>query len=92
MDYYQGSIPLHFIPFFLENQMAENLEAPTSSQAIESGKTVIADDGSGKAVSSNAPSPLPLPDFSPLSQDSEQDVTAYAESVVEKIERAERTS
>ena len=92
MDYYQGSIPLHFIPFGLENQMAENLEAPTPSQAIEPVKTVIADDGSGKAVSSNAPAPPPLPDFSPLSQDSEQDVTAYAESVVEKIERAERTS
>ena len=92
MDYYQGSVPLHFIPFCLENQMAENLEAPTSSQAIESVKTVIADDGSGKVVSSNAPAPPPLPDVSPLSQDSEQDVTAYAESVVEKIERAERTS
>ena len=72
--------------------MAENPEAPTSSQAIESVKTVIADDGSGKVVSSNAPAPPLLPDFSPLSQDSKQDVTAYAESVVEKIERAERTS
>ena len=92
MDYYQGSVPLHFIPFCLENQMAENPEAPTSSQAIESVKTVIADDGSGKVVSSNAPAPPLLPDFSPLSQDSEQDVTAYAESVVEKNEQAERTS
>ena len=61
MDYYQGSIPLHFIPFCLENQMAENLEAPTPSQAIEPVKTVIADDGSGKAVSSNAPAPPLFP-------------------------------
>ena len=48
--------------------MAENLEAPTSSQAIESVKTVIADDGSGKAVSSNAPAPLPLQTFPHLAR------------------------
>ena len=93
MEYYQGSVPLSFIPFCLENQMAENAEVPTSSQVIESEKTVVADDSSGKTVTSdNTPAPPPPLDFSPYSQDSEQEVTAYAESVVEKIEQVERAS
>ena len=91
MDYCQGSVPLGFIPFCLENQMAENAEAPTSSHVIQSKKTIVADDSSGKTVTSdNAPVLPPHPDFSPHSLDSEQDVTAYAESVVEKIEQVER--
>ena len=40
----------------------------------------------------NAPVLPPHPDFSPYSLDSEQDVTAYAESVVERIEQAERAN
>ena len=93
MVYYQGSVPLSFIPFCLKNQMAENAEVPTSPRVIESEKTVVADDSSGKTVTSDGvPAPPLLPNFSPYSQDSEQDVTAYAESVVEKIEQAERAN
>ena len=93
MGFYQGSVPLGFIPFCLENQMAENADAPTSSQVIESEKIVAADNSSGKTVAAdNTPAPPFLPDFSPLSQDSEQDVTDYAESVVEKVEQAEQAS
>ena len=92
MDYYQGSVPLSFFLFCLENQMAENAEIPTHSQDTESEKTIDADDSSGKTLTADAPA-LPLrPDLSPHSQDSEQDVTAYAESVVKKIEQAERAS
>ena len=90
MDYYEGSVPLGFIPFYLENQMAENANVPTSSQVIESEKIVAADNSSEKTdASDSTPAPPLLPDFSPCSQDSEQDVTAYAEFVVEKIEQAE---
>ena len=48
MDYYQGSVPLGFLPFCLENQMAENAEVPTPSQVIEPEKTIVANDSSGK--------------------------------------------
>ena len=93
MSYYQGSVPLSFYPFCLENQMAENAVVPTSPRVIESEKTVVADDCSGKTVTSDSvPAPPLLPNFSPYSQDSEQDVTVYAESVVEKIEQAERAN
>ena len=33
MDSYQGSTPLNFIPFRLENLLKENASAPTTSQA-----------------------------------------------------------
>ena len=93
MDYYQGSVPLSFIPFGLENQMAEKAEVSTSPRVIESEKTVVADDNSGKTVTSDSvPAPPLLPNLSPHSQDSEPNVTAYAESVVKKIEQAGRAN
>ena len=79
MDYSQGSVPLGFIHYCLEHQMAENADVPTSSQVIESGTIVAADNSSRKTVAAdNTPAPPLLPDFSHCSQDSEQDVTAYA--------------
>ena len=44
------------------------------------------------ASSNSAPQSQLLPDFAPYSQDSEQDVTAYAETVVQRLEQAHETA
>ena len=80
MGFFRGSTPLEFILFCLENQTTENTVVPTTSHA----------DNPDMAVASNhEPQSQLLPDFSPYSQDSEPDVTAYAETVVRRMEQTQ---
>ena len=69
--------PLKFIPFCLENQTTADTVEPTTSQ-VKNPDVATA--------SSSEPQAHHFPDFSPLNQDSEPDVTTYAESVIRRME------
>ena len=75
MDFFQGSTPLNFIPFCLKNYATENSVDPTTPQVDNPDQTTV------HSRESQAHSFL---DHSPHSQDSEPDVTAYAESVIRR--------
>ena len=77
MEFFQESTPLKLIPFCLENQTTEYTVETVTSQV---------NNPDVATTSSSEPQAHPLPDFSPHSQGSEPEVTAYAESVVRRME------
>ena len=80
MDFYQGSAPPKLIPFCSEKQIIENTDAPTIPQV---------NDPEAAATSTKISQQQLLPEFSSHCQDSEQDVTTYAETVVQRMELAQ---
>ena len=94
MDSNQGSTPLNFIPFRLENLLKENAPAPTTSQAnpVHATSEGSASDPKGhlleKTCGLTAQSQENIEKDSPSnSQGSSIDVTTYAESVVQRMEQ-----
>ena len=77
MNFFQGSTTLNFIPFCLENKITVNPIEPTISQ-VDNPYLATVPSSEAQAHSSL--------DHSPHSQDSEPDVTAYAESVIRRME------
>ena len=93
MDSYQGSTPLNFIPSRLENLLKENAPAPTTSQvsnpAVVENLAATSEGTPQDRISIQVPQPEELVKHcSPaLSQDSDADVTAHAESVVQRMQQ-----
>ena len=95
MDFFGGSTPPNFIPFRLESSLKENSDPPTTTQAsnpavLESSATNpegFPRDEAGTHVP--RPQNLVTLDSPGPSQDSDADVTAYAESVVQRMEQAQ---
>ena len=93
MDSYQGSTPLNFIPFRLENPPKGNVPAPTSSQV--SNPTTVEDLTTTLETpeQDEASVPISQPEAkhggSADSQDSDTDVAIYAESMVQQMQQAQ---
>ena len=93
MDSYQGSTPLNFNPFRLQNLLEENAPAPTTPQAnVHATSEGTASDHKGllleKTCGLTAQSQENIERDSPSnSQGSSIDVTTYAESVVQRLEQ-----
>ena len=80
MDFFQGSTPLNFIPFRLDNSPKDDEQTPgPSSVETTSGSTsqLLA-----TAIGTE-------PQESPLSVDSETDVNAFAEAMVQVMEKTQ---
>ena len=93
MDSYQGSTPLNFIPFRLETPSKENTSAPTLPQVsspvnAEDSTTLIEGHKRGEADTSE-PQPEAKHGGSAGSQDSDTDVTVYADSMVQRMEQTQ---
>ena len=93
MDSYQGSTPLNFIPFRLEIPSKENASAPTLPQVsspvnAEDLTTLIEGHKRGEAGTSE-PQPEAKHGGSAGSQDSDTDVTVYADSMVQRMEQTQ---
>ena len=78
MDFFQESAQKIFIPCCLENQTTRNAAEPTPSP--------IDNPTESRSPNGQSQSQL-LSASSPYSQESEPDVTVYAEAVVQRIER-----
>ena len=98
MDLYQGSTPLNFIPFRLESLSEENTTPPTKSQASHpaaSDNPVAESEGlPPEEISNQIARPQGLVEHgSPFhSQDSDVDVTTYAESGVNRIKQMQTST
>ena len=93
MDSYQGSTPLNYIPFRLEIPSKENASAPTLPQVsspvnAEDLTTLIEGHKRGEAGTSE-PQPEAKHGGSAGSQDSDTDVTVYADSMVQRMEQTQ---
>ena len=92
MDSYQGSTPLNFIPFRLENLPKRNAPEPTTSQANVHATSEGLSSNGLQAESAGLP-PATIEKDSPVnSQGSSTDVTAYAEAMVQKIEQQQESA
>ena len=80
MDFFQESTPPSFIPCYLENQTTRKAADPTPSPIDNPTESRSPNGQSGRQL---------LSAFSPYSQESEPDVTVYAEAVVQRIERTQ---
>ena len=93
MDSYQGSTPLNFIPFRLENPPKENAPVPTpyqvSNPAVVENLATTLEGPPQDGISIQVPQPEAKRGSPALSQDSDADVTAYAESVVQRMQQAQ---
>ena len=89
MDSYQGSTPLNFIPFHLENLPKKNALEPTTSQAnVHANSEGLSSDPVRPQAENAGLSPaITEKDSSNNSQGSSTDVTVYAEAMVQKMER-----
>ena len=94
MDSYQGSTPLNFIPFRLENLPKKNAPEPTTSQASVHATSEGLSSNPARLQAENAGlSPATTEKDSPLnSQGSSTDVTAYAEAMVLKMEQQQKSA
>ena len=93
MDSYQGSTPLNFIPFRLEIPLKENASTPTLPQVnspvnAEDLPTLIEGHKRSEAGISE-PQPETKHSGSAGSQDSDTDVTVYADSMVQRMEQTQ---
>ena len=93
MDSYQGSTPLNFIPFRLEIPPKENASAPTLPQVsspvnVEDLTTLVEGHKQHKAGPSE-PQPGIQHGGSAGSQDSDTDVTGYADTMVRRMEQTQ---
>ena len=100
MDIFQGSSPPNFISFCLENQNIEESQTPTNTTVNIHAQSEQTFDPSSVLTAnlSRHPIPTPLPHVrfvtfqdqntteSPLSIDSNVDVTAYATEMVQRME------
>ena len=93
MDSYQGSTPLNFIPFSLENPPKGNVPAPTSSQVSNSATIKDLTTTLEGPMQDGASVPISQPEAkhgsSAASQDSDIDVAIYAESIVQQMQQAQ---
>ena len=93
MDSYQRSTPLSFIPFRFENPPKENAPAPTPAQvsnlAVVENLATTLEGPPQDGISIQVPQPEAKHGSPALSQDSDADVTAYAESVVQRMQQAQ---
>ena len=93
MDSYQGSTPLNFIPFRLENLLKENALAPSTSQAyVHATSEGSSSDPRGPLSENICGRPVHSPanierDSPSNSQGSSIDDTIYAESMVQRMEQ-----
>ena len=93
MDSYQGSTPLNFILFQLENLPKKNVRVPTTSQANdhatpEDSSSDLIGLRAGNTGGFTVQSLVNIEKDSPAnSQGSSTDVTAYAEAVVQRMEQ-----
>ena len=101
MDFFQGSLPPNFISFCLDNQNLDEQQVQTSNTADNSAGAIqrpVPISMSGYVPGIN-PSPPPFPPIrtflsqmqqltadSPLSNESNVDVTAYADEMVQRME------
>ena len=94
MNSYQGSTPLNFIPFRLENLPTKNALEPTTSQAsVHANPEGSSSDPVRPQVEHAGLSPATIEKDSPInSQGSSTDVTAYAEAMVQKMERHQESA
>ena len=94
MDFFQGSTPPNFIPFRLESSLKENHDSPTTTQASNpaapksSATTSVGFQRDEAGTQISRPQELVKRDSPALTQDGDADVTAYAESVVQRMEKA----
>ena len=97
MDFFQGSLPPNFIPFCLDNQNADEHQFQTNHSQSSIPVPVL------RATPNPVPSPPPFPPIravlsqtlqmvadSPFSSESNVDVTAYADEVVQRMEASQR--
>ena len=103
MDFFQGSSPPNFISFCLENQNVDDDQTPTNTtENIHAHSEQTFDQSSVLAANlAQDPIPTPLPHVrfvtfqdqntteSPLSTDSNVDVTAYATETVQRMEASQ---
>ena len=89
MDSYQGSTPLNFITFRLENLSKKNAPEPTTSQAnVHATSEGLSSDPVGLQAEHAGLPPANTEKDSPAnSQGSSTDVTAYAEAMIQRIEQ-----
>ena len=94
MDSYQGSTPLNFIPFRLENLPKKNAPEPTTSQANVHATSEGLSSNPLRLQAENAGLPPATTEKdSPVnSQGNSTDVTAYAEAMVQKIEQQQESA
>ena len=97
MDFFQGSLPPNFIPFCLEQQ---NVDEPQVQSITTTGNsTALPQRPLPISMPSSTPSPPPFPPIrtflgqaqqltadSPFSNESNVDVTAYADEMVQRME------
>ena len=93
MNTYQGSTPLNFIPFRIENPPKDNALALTPSQvsnrAVVENLATTLEGRPQDEISIQVPQPEAKRVSPALSQDSDADVTAYAESVIQRMQHAQ---
>ena len=94
MDSYQGSTPLNFIPFRLENLPKKNAPEPTTSQVnVHATSEGLSSDPVGLQAENAGLPPVTTEKDSPVnSQGSSTDVTEYAEALVQKIEQQQESA
>ena len=94
MDSYQGSTPLNFIPFRLENLPKKNAPEPTTSQASVHATSEGLSSNPARLQAENAGlSPATTEKYSPInSQGSSTDVTAYAEAMIQNMEQQQKSA
>ena len=104
MDFFQGSLPPNFISFCLDNQSADEHQSQTNTAAVnlaEPSQSSISVPVL-RATPNPVPSPPPFPPIravlsqtlqmvadSPFSNESNIDVTAYADEVVQRMEASQ---
>ena len=104
MDFFQGSLPPNFISFCLDNQNADDHQSQTNSAPVnlaELSQSSIPVPVS-RATPNPVPSPPPFPPIravlsqtpqmvadSPFSNESNIDVTAYADEVVQRMKASQ---
>ena len=94
MDSFQGSTPLNFIPFRLENLPKKNAPEPTTSQAsVHANSEGLSSDPVRLQAENAGLSPATAEKDSPInSQGSSTDVTAYADAMVQKMKRHQESA
>ena len=94
MDSYQGSTPLNFIPFRLENLPKKNAPEPTTSQANNhaTSEGLSSNPVGLQAENAGTPPATTEKDSRVNSQASSTDVTAYAEAMFQMIEQQQESA
>ena len=95
MDSFQGSIPLSFISFRLENQTTEDVKTPANTSAIAplTDSPTNVEPQIQDPITTQETAHHRLEDVTSIhSADSDPDVTAYAESMVRQLESAQTLS